>query len=106
MWAWGLLLSPFIADATVTRAVRIWLYGDWLGAHRSHLYQRASRRMQGHAPVLYAYWALALAVFLPLAAFVAFNPAFGWLVMPVTWCVCCVAVFRLGAGRDDTLPVA
>jgi len=106
LWAWGLLLTPFIADATVTRAVRIWRYGDWHGAHRSHLYQQLSRRMHGHAPVLYAYWALSLLGVLPLAVFVAVVPAVGWIVMPLTWCLACVAVFRLGAGRDDTGPAA
>ncbi len=101
MWAWGLLLTPLMADATVTRAVRIWRYGDWFGAHRSHVYQRLSRKFGAHAPVVHAYWLVSLAIFLPLALLVTAAPAVGWIVMPLAWLIAFATAFAAGAGRDD-----
>lgn len=101
LWAWGILMTPFIADATITRAMRIRLYGDFFGAHRAHVYQRLSRKLGGHAPVVVRFWVLSLAVFLPLAVYVAHHPATGWTVMPVVWLVSFATAYRLGAGRDD-----
>lgn len=101
LWAWGLLLTPFIADATITRAMRIVRYGDWVGAHRSHVYQRLSRRWSGHAPVVHTYWLISLIVFWPLALLVTLHPAVGWVVMPAAWGISFAAAFALGAGRDD-----
>lgn len=101
LWAWGILLTPFIADATVTRAIRYRLYGDLFGAHRAHVYQRLSRKLGGHAPVVVRFWVASLLIYLPLAVYTAHHPASGWIIMPVTWIVSFVIVYRLGAGRDD-----
>lgn len=101
LWAWGILITPFMADATVTRAMRYRLYGDLFGAHRAHVYQRLSRRLGGHQPVVQRFWALSLLIYVPLAVYVAQVPSSGWLVMPATWVISFVAAYRLGAGRDD-----
>ncbi len=100
LWAWGTLMGPFIADATVTRAMRGLREGDWVGAHRSHVYQRLSRAWHGHAPVVHAYWLLALVVILPLAIAAAYLPSLGWLIMGGSWLVLFAGAFLLGAGRD------
>lgn len=101
LWAWGILMTPFIADATITRAMRIRLYGDYFGAHRAHVYQRLSRKLGGHAPVVVRFWVLSLGVILPLAVYVAHHPATGWWIMPLVWLISFAIAYRLGAGRDD-----
>ena len=101
LWAWGILLTPFMADATVTRALRYKLYGDLFGAHRAHVYQRLSRRLGGHQRVVCWFWAISLGICLPLAAYVAQVPSSGWLIMPATWGISFVIAYRLGAGRED-----
>jgi len=101
LWAWGILITPFMADATVTRAMRYRPYGDLFGAHRAHVYQRLSRQLGGHQPVVQRFWALSLVVYVPLAAYVAQAPTSGWLIMPATWAVSFVVAYRLGAGRED-----
>ncbi len=101
LWAWGILMTPFMSDATVTRAMRYRLYGDLFGAHRAHVYQRLSRRLGGHQPVVRRFWALSLCVYVPLAVYVAQVPSSGWFIMPTTWAVSFVIAYRLGAGRDD-----
>ncbi|MGD1933591.1 MAG: glycosyltransferase family 4 protein [Candidatus Phaeomarinobacter sp.] len=101
LWAWGILLTPFMADATVTRAMRYKLYGDLFGAHRAHVYQRLSRRLGGHQPVVHRFWAISIGIYLPLAVYVAHAPFSGWLIMPATWATSFVIAYRLGAGRDD-----
>jgi Fuc2NAc and GlcNAc transferase len=72
LWSWLVLLGVFIVDATVTLIHRL-LRGERVyDAHRSHAYQRASRRLGGHRPVTLAVttinvlwltpWALAIAL--------------------------------------------
>lgn len=101
LWAWGILMAPFIADATVTRAVRIIRYRDWLGAHRAHVYQRLARSWGGHLPVVQAYWLVSLTVILPAALWAALHPGQAWLVMGAVWLACFALAAWLGGGRDD-----
>jgi hypothetical protein len=46
-----ILLAVFIVDATVTLARRFIVGGKWYQAHRSHGYQRLSRRFKSHGVV-------------------------------------------------------
>lgn len=101
LWAWGILMTPFIADATVTRAMRCVLYKDLLGAHRAHVYQRLSRRWGGHQPVVLVFWAVSLFVLLPLAVTAAHNPQTGGLLLLLSWAAAFAIAYRLGAGRND-----
>ena len=51
IWAWVILLGVFFVDATFTLIRRL-LRGDkFYEAHRSHAYQRMSRRLGAHKPV-------------------------------------------------------
>jgi len=101
LWAWGILMTPFVADATVTRAMRYHLYGDLFGAHRTHVYQQLSRKWKGHAPVVRGFWMLSIAVYLPLAIHVASHPDRGWWLMPAAWTATFAVAYVLGAGRED-----
>src|SRR3546814_15076754 len=45
--AWLVLAAVFVTDATVTLLTRMLRGERWYEAHRSHAYQRLSRRWQG-----------------------------------------------------------
>lgn len=64
---WLILLGIFVTDATLTLLRRMSRGERWYAAHRSHAYQRASRRFGGHRPVTLAVLGINLAWLLPIA---------------------------------------
>jgi len=99
---WLIPLAPFIADATLTLIVRL-LRGQRVSqAHRSHAYQRLSRRAGGHLPVSAGYFLLTSLpigwVFLWTASRAGQNAE---IVFFVVVAVLMVAAACLDAGRDD-----
>lgn len=101
LWVWGVLVAPFIADATVTRAVRGIRYKDWFGAHRTHLYQRLSRKWKSHATVVCGFWLLNLLVVLPAAIAAQTAPQLGWAIMGFVWLVFFTCAWGCGAGLNQ-----
>lgn len=76
-WVWLNLGGVFLADATVTLMRRA-LRGERLAdAHRSHAYQRLSRRLGGHRPVTLGVLALNVGWCLPWAWVAAAWPTAG-----------------------------
>jgi glycosyltransferase WbpL len=57
--------SPFIADASLTLAIRVLSRDKWWVAHRTHAYQLAAMRVSSHRLPLYALWAYGLLWLLP-----------------------------------------
>lgn len=78
VWVSVTLNSLFIADATVTLLRRMLTGAKWYEAHRSHAYQRLSRRLSSHGKVTLLLWVLNLLVVLPLA-----------------WCALCAPQYAL-----------
>jgi Fuc2NAc and GlcNAc transferase len=77
LWTWLILNGLFFADATVTLTVRL-IHGQRVyEAHRSHLYQRLSRRWQSHQTVTLIAIAINLLWCLPWAAATVFWPTAG-----------------------------
>jgi Fuc2NAc and GlcNAc transferase len=72
VWTTTILMSVFIADATVTLFRRMLRRERWHEPHRSHAYQALARRWHGHRNVTLALWAVNLLLVLPLAALSAF----------------------------------
>lgn len=101
LWTWLVLGSVFIVDATVT-LVRRFVTGQRVtDAHRSHLYQRLSRRWGGHGRVTLVYCLLNVAWLFPLA-FLAHRAA-SWapVVMAVAWLPMALICWRGGAGLAE-----
>jgi Fuc2NAc and GlcNAc transferase len=79
LWSWAILLGAFAVDAGLT-LVRRMLRGErWYEAHRSHAYQRASRRLGKHGPISLLVAAINVLWLLPWA-WLAMR---GWLSGPV-----------------------
>ena len=104
--AWLILGAVFASDATVTLGRRVAAGRRWHEAHRSHAYQRLSRRWagagrKGHARVAWLALALNLGWTGPLALAATVWPAYapGWVALAYAPLV--VAVLAVGAGRDD-----
>ena len=100
-WSWTILLGVFIVDASVTLLRRL-LRGDKVyQAHRSHAYQHASRRLDGHLPVtlgvafINLLWLLPLAVVLGLG-WIAAGPAVAIAYLPL-----CVLAWYFDAGVPE-----
>jgi UDP-N-acetylmuramyl pentapeptide phosphotransferase/UDP-N-acetylglucosamine-1-phosphate transferase len=75
LWVVAILLPLYyLADATITLAMRLARREAVLQAHRSHFYQRAARAIGAHAPVTLAILALNI-VFIALAIVSAAQPA-------------------------------
>lgn len=53
------VLAPFLVDAGLTLALRIWRRERWWQAHSQHAYQRLARARGGHAVVTVTYLLLA-----------------------------------------------
>jgi Fuc2NAc and GlcNAc transferase len=101
LWTWLILGGGFIVDASVT-LVRRFLTGQRVtAAHRSHLYQRLSRRWGRHGRVTLVYFLLNVAWLFPLA-FLAHRAA-GWapVVLAVAWLPMALICWRGGAGLAE-----
>jgi Fuc2NAc and GlcNAc transferase len=101
LWTWLILGSVFIVDATVTLVRRFATGRPVTAAHRSHLYQRLSRRWGRHGRVALVYFVLNVAWILPLA-YLAHRLAQWAPVILVVACLPMVAVcWRAGAGLEE-----
>lgn len=97
--AWLILSGVFLIDATVTLLTRLFRGERWYEAHRSHAYQRATRRWGGHGPVTLAVLAINTFWLLPLAILAATFPPWELWLLALAWLPLIVVAFRLGAGR-------
>lgn len=101
LWAWLILGGGFIVDASVT-LLRRFVGGQRVtAAHRSHLYQRLSRRWGRHGRVTLVYCLLNVAWLFPLA-FLAHRAA-NWApaVLAVAWLPMALICWRGGAGLAE-----
>lgn len=77
-WVWIILLGAFLVDATVTLSRRA-LRGERLHqAHRSHAYQRLSRRFGSHLRVTLGMSLLNLFWLFPFAVIATLHHAWAW----------------------------
>ncbi|OBY56820.1 glycosyltransferase family 4 protein [Pseudomonas nitroreducens] len=106
IWSWLILLGVFIVDATFTLIHRLMRGERVYEAHRSHAYQRASRRYGSHLRVSLAVSAINVFWLLPLALLVALGHVSGLLALIVAYAPLVLVVAHLGAGRPDEQDVS
>ena len=106
VWSWLILLGVFIVDATFTLIHRLMRGERVYEAHRSHAYQRASRRYGSHLRVSLAVTAINLLWLTPLALLVALGHVSGLLGLIVAYAPLVLVVAHLGAGRPDEQDVS
>lgn len=100
-WTWLILGALFVADTSMTLAVRMATGQPWMRAHRSHAYQKLARRWGSHGRVVGAALAVNVAWLLPLAAASVAWPAFGGLCAAAALAPLGLAALALGAGVAD-----
>ena len=103
---WLVLSAVFVTDATMTLMIRMVRGDRWHEAHRSHAYQRLSRRWlgdrkAGHRTVILLVLAVNVIWLTPLAVATLLLPAYSWIWLLLAYAPITVCVWRLGAGRPD-----
>jgi Fuc2NAc and GlcNAc transferase len=101
LWVAIILVSAFGADATVTLVRRMLRGDEWHRPHRSHAYQRLSRRWGRHLPVTLLYCAVNLVIILPCAAAAVAAPEYAPIVATVVFGALAWVAWRVGAGLPD-----
>ncbi len=98
---WPILGAGFIADASVTLLVRMATGQRWTEAHRSHAYQRLSRRWHSHRSVTLLMAAFNLCWLLPLAWAAQRAPQWGAAALALAYLPALAGALAWGAGRRD-----
>lgn len=102
-WVWLILGGTFLADATVTLAVRARAGAALTDAHRSHAYQRLSRHWGRHSSVTLAYAAVNILWLAPWAAAATLRPTLGVTFAAAALAPLFVVAVRLGAGHPGEI---
>ncbi|WP_286784777.1 MULTISPECIES: MraY family glycosyltransferase [Pseudomonas] len=101
LWCWMILLAVFIVDATWTLLRRL-LRGDKVyEAHRSHAYQHASRRHEGHLPVTMTVLAINVCWLLPVALAVGVGYLDGFLGFGLACTPLVLLAMKYNAGKQE-----
>jgi Fuc2NAc and GlcNAc transferase len=99
-WSYMILLGIFFVDSTYTLLVRLFSGLRITEAHRSHAYQRLSRKWGSHTKVVGSILLLNLCWLLPLAWLAMRSPADGpWLVL-LAYSPLLALCHALGAGQQ------
>ena len=101
--SWLVLGASFIVDATVTLLRRMRYRERLSQAHRSHAYQRLSRRWGRHLPVTLLTTAINVLWLAPLAWFALIQPSFSWPITLAAYTPLVIGAIALGAGKPDNV---
>ncbi len=100
-WGWVILLGAFVVDATTTLVRRVLRADRFYEAHRSHAYQYASRKFNGHVPVSLAFGLINLCWLLPIAALVVMGWLDGVIGVLVAYLPLFALAYRFKAGAKE-----
>ena len=103
---WLVLAAVFVTDATMTLVTRMLRGERWHEAHRSHAYQRLSRkwpldRKSGHRSVTLLVIGVNMLWLFPLAAATLALPLYNWIWITLAYAPLILCTWRLGAGKPD-----
>jgi Fuc2NAc and GlcNAc transferase len=101
LWCWLILLGAFVVDATLTLGRRMLHRERWWESHRSHAYQRLSRRWHSHARVTLALLAVNLGWLMPLAWLASRFPASAPGLALLALFPLLLLALRVGSGLPD-----
>lgn len=99
---WLVLGAVFVADASVTLLRRMLAGERWFEAHRSHAYQRLSRRWGSHRRVTLLAIGFNLLWLAPLAWASLAWPGWAWVCLVLAYVPPVTAMLALGAGKKDS----
>jgi Fuc2NAc and GlcNAc transferase len=100
VWVWLVLFGAFVVDATVTLLRRWWRGARLAEAHRTHTYQRLSRKFDSHKKVTLGILFVNVLWLDPLAFLATMRPALGPFVTLVAWAPLITVAWRCGAGSE------
>ena len=98
---WLILAAVFVADGSVTLARRILRGERFLEAHRSHAYQRLSRRWRSHERVAVLVLLINSFWLSPLALAAQAYPQYEWPIAAIAYVSLFAGVLAAGAGLPD-----
>lgn len=98
---WMILWGTFIADTGVTLARRMLRGEKWWSAHRSHAYQRLSRRFGSHSKATLLYCAINVLILAPTAILAHRYPGIAWWACIAMIGILAICAWRLGAGTPE-----
>ena len=98
---WTILACLFVCDSTLTLLRRLFTGQKWSEAHRSHTYQRLSRRWKSHKRVTLIAMTINLIWLLPLAFLATQYASWSWLFLILAYLPIMTLVWILGAGKLD-----
>lgn len=100
VWTWIILYGTFIADSTVTLAVRFARGQHVFQPHRSHVYQRLARRFDSHGATVVLFAAVDIFWLLPCAAATIAWPNQAPVITGIALIPLMASVYKLGGGRS------
>jgi Fuc2NAc and GlcNAc transferase len=103
VWTFVVLGTLFIGDSSATLMRRTLNGEKWHEAHRSHVYQRLSRRFRSHARVTLGFAAANLLLVLPLAWMTLAFPGKAALIAIATTVTSIAVFWSFGAGQRDAV---
>jgi Fuc2NAc and GlcNAc transferase len=103
---WLILGGVFIVDSTATLFQRMARRVRLSEAHRSHAYQRLSRRLKAHLPVTSLGIAINVLWLAPWAWAAQAWPSWAWAAASIAYLPLVVGAYALGAGRADDVDLA
>ncbi|MBF4555092.1 glycosyltransferase family 4 protein [Pseudomonas sp. p50] len=105
LWAWLILLGVFIVDATFTLIRRLVRGDKFYEAHRSHVYQIASRRYGTHIAVSLAVGMINLVWLLPIALCVTYFRLDGVLALVVAYTPLLILAIKFQSDGIEKEPI-
>ena len=101
LYVWLVLLGVFVVDASYTLVRRALRKQKLSQAHRSHAFQRASRRCGAHKPVTLAVLLIILFWLAPWATAVAFDKISGIVALVISYLPLVALAWYFKAGAID-----
>lgn len=101
LWPWAILVTIFLADATVTVVRRILRGEKWYEGHKLHAYQRLAQRWHSHKKATTCYMIANIVFVFPLAVWAWSDPAQGVIACAIAWGMAFAVAIVLGAGKKS-----
>lgn len=101
IWAWGIMLSVFIVDASFTLSQRMLKKHSVSEAHRNHAYQKASRKFNSHKTVTISIAAINIIWLAPLAFLTVAGFIDGFFALLIAYTPIILLAIYFKAGQSD-----
>lgn len=105
LWSWIIILTLFIADATVTLVTRAATRQNPMQAHNLHAYQKLARRCGRHSLVTVGYGLVMAFGLVPVSLLANVFPHSGPVLFALVIIPACGFMIYIGAGRREAIEI-